>query len=136
MKKNLHNFIVLMVLTSFIFAGCEKEEIMMSTSRVERKLQSTWKKVEMTAAGSNSAISWKFNEGKVYLIKNEIVLASGNYNIDVSITRVHITTSDFPNEGYDYMNGTWKLLTLNDDILVMADTYSGGTLQVEFTKER
>lgn len=106
----------------------------MSSSKVEDQLESTWKKIDMTSEQSH--ISWKFSEGKVYLLRNDAVIASGDYNVDASMTRVHINTSGFPEPGYDYMNGSWKVITLNDDVLVIAGSYSGGTLQTEFTKQQ
>ena len=135
MRITLQKLIPVIVIVTFILTGCEKEEILMSSSKVDGQLQSTWEKVEMTATNPSAKVSWKFSDGKVYLIKHETVLATGNYKVDASMTKVNVVTSDFPS-GVDYMNGKWTVITLDDDILVMAETYSGGTYEVEFTKKK
>ncbi|CAN5366275.1 hypothetical protein BH11BAC1_BH11BAC1_10610 [soil metagenome] len=135
MKITLQKLIPLLVIVSFIFTGCEKEELMMSSSKVDSQLQSTWEKIEMASANT-ATVTWKFSDGKVSVIKNETVLASGTYKVDATMTKVYVKTSGFPSTGYDHMNGKWQVITLDDDILVMADDYSGGTLEMEFTKKK
>jgi hypothetical protein len=134
MKNALFQSALFLFALVSILCSCQKEEILRSSSKVESQLESTWKKVDMTS--SDTHVSWKFSDGKVYLMKNSQVVASGDYSVDASITRVHINTSGFPEPGLDYMNGSWKLITLDDDVLVIAGSYSGGTLQTEFTKEK
>ncbi|MEO8087932.1 MAG: hypothetical protein ABI763_14000 [Bacteroidota bacterium] len=135
MKITVQKVIPFLVIIIFFSVGCQKEELLMSSSKVDGQLQSTWKRVEMTSANT-PIVSWTFSDGKVSVVKNETVLASGSYKVDASLTKVFVTTSGFPSEGYNHMNGKWQVITLDDDILVMADDYSGGSIEMEFTKEK
>ena len=132
MKKNFQIHHVLILCIGILLTSCEKQQLLRSSSKVEKELEATWQKIDMTSQQSH--ISWRFSEGKVSLIKHGEVLAMGDYSVDVGTTRIYISTSNFPEPGYDYMNGKWKVLTLDGHALVIAGSYSGGVLESEFTK--
>src|SRR5690242_17912864 len=115
--------------------ACQKEEFLMSEDKIDSQLQNTWDRVEMTTT-STAEINWKFNEGKLYLSNRENLLAEGTYSVETSMTKVKINISGFPDPGYEYMNGKWQVITLDDDILVIAEKDHGGTLQMEFTRRK
>lgn len=132
MKIRLPFYKVLILGIGILFSSCEKQQLFMSSSKVEKQLEARWQKIDMTAEQSH--ISWEFFQGRVTLMKNGEALATGSYKVDVGTTRIFITTSNFPEPGYDYMNGKWKVITLDDHALVIAGSYSGGVLESEFTK--
>ena len=132
MLLNLRKLQLLLAVIVLTIAGCQKEEFLMSESKIESQLQNTWQRVDMTQ--TSSGVQWKFNEGKLYLIKNGSALAEGDYSVDASVTKVKIDISGFPDPGYEYMNGNWQVIQLDEDVLVVAQKYHGGTFQQEFTR--
>ena len=132
MLSNLRKFQFLLAVIVLAITGCQKEELLMSEDKIESQLENTWQRVEMTQTSYD--IQWKFSDGKLYLYKKDVLLAEGNYSVNTSVTKVKIDVSGFPEPGYDYMNGNWQVVQLDDEVLVIAQKYHGGTYQQEFTR--
>ena len=133
MRKTQYFYLVGLLGISILFCSCEKEQILMSSSKVEKNLSHTWEKVDMTSEKTH--ITWQFSEGKLSVMKKNKLMVTGDYSIDVSPTRVHVNTSGFPEPSYNFMNGSWKVISLDDHILVIAGSHSGGTLETEFVRK-
>lgn len=110
--------------------SCQKEEILMSEDKVSKQIAYTWTQ-QFTPAETN--ISWQFEDGKMTIRQNGHVRAEGTYSIDCSVTKVKVSLDGFGG-GYDYLNNTWQVLTLDDGALVITDL-DKGIMQYEFVRK-
>jgi hypothetical protein len=121
MKKIYAMFPLLLLLLITISNSCQKEELMMSENKISEQISYTWTK-QLTSEQTN--ITWQFKEGKIYIRQNENIACQGSYTVDCSLTKAKVKIEGFSG-GYDFMNNTWQVLTLNKKILVITDLDKG-----------
>jgi hypothetical protein len=121
MKKFYTKIILMVLLTMPLIYGCEKQEIMMSKEKISNQLCYTWKKL-FTPAETN--VTWQFDNGNVYIRQNETLANQGTYTVDCSVTKVKLSLAGF-SAGYDFLNTTWQVISLDDEGLVITDLEKG-----------
>jgi hypothetical protein len=130
MKKIYTKFPLLLLLIIAFSNGCQKEELMMSESKIAEQITHTWSK---QFTNDQTQITWQFKDGKIYIRQNENLNGQGTYTVDCSLTKAKIRIDGFSG-GNDFMNVTWQVLKLNDKILVVTDL-NKGTQVNEFVRK-
>jgi hypothetical protein len=129
MKITCTKLLLLAMLSTTFFAGCEKQEMLMSKEKITKQLTYTWTKL-MTP--QETTVTWQFKDGYLYLRYNGELRAQGNYKVECSLTKVKIKIDGF-STGYDYLNLTWQVISLDDAGLVITDLEKG-TQEYEFSR--
>ena len=129
MKKNYAQLALLVLLIIPFMNGCQKEELMMSESKISEQIAHSWTQ-EFTPA--ESKITWKFSEGNVYSVKNGKQTGQGTYKVECTLTKAKVKIDGFK-DGNVFMNNTWQVIKLDDQILVITNM-DKGTMVYEFTK--
>jgi len=130
MKKIYTKISFLLLLIMPLIYGCEKQELLMSKDKVAKQLSHTWTRL-FTPAETN--ITWKFEEGHVYVHQNDNLVTQGTYSIDCSVTKVKVKMEGF-DAGYNFLNVTWQVISLDDEGLVITDL-DKGNLEYEFVRK-
>lgn len=121
--------------------SCSKTEYFKSESKVNDQLKGSWNLLPIPRTAANE--TWMFSEGTVYRLKSQSLGAeptpydTGTFTVETSLLKVEIKIDNFK-VVLDELNGTWQVVTLNDDFLVMATDHNGATgiLQREFEKRK
>jgi hypothetical protein len=129
MKKNYLKLALMALLIIPFINGCQKEELMMSEGKISEQVAHTWSQ-QFTPA--ESKITWKFTEGTVYMVKNEKAIGEGTYTVECTLTKAKIKIDGF-SAGNDYMNNTWQVIKLDNEVLVLTNL-DKGTMVYEFTR--
>ena len=130
--------ITLLLLLSAFFAGCEKQEYFKSESGIKSQLDHKWHRVQISHYDSPTEV-WDFHDGKLTITGSNAFATpiEGDFSVKTTVTRVFVTTKNFQNGAQYYNNAKWTVISLDNDILVIAadDPVSGGLLEREFTRE-
>jgi hypothetical protein len=130
MKKIYTRISFLILFTIPLLYGCEKQEIMMSKETIGKQLSYTWTKLFTPAEIKDT---WQFDGGTVYIRQNETLRAQGTYTIDCSLTKVKVKIAGLPT-GFDHLNLTWQVISLDDAGLVIVDK-ERGVQEYEFVRK-
>jgi len=130
MKKIYAKLPLLLLLVITVSNSCQKEELMMSDTKIAEQIAHTWSK-QFTS--DQTQITWQFKDGKIYIRQNENLSGQGTYTVECSLTKAKVRINGFSG-GNDFMNMTWQVLKLNDKILVVTDL-NKGTLVNEFIRK-
>ena len=130
MKKIYAMYPLLLLLTLTFTNSCQKEELLMSESKISEQISHTW---TMQLTTSESESTWKFKDGKIYLRQNENPKGEGNYRVECSLTKAKVIIDGFTG-GNDFMNVTWQVIQLDSKILVVTNL-NKGTQTYEFTRK-
>ena len=143
--KSLSKLFLLLMAAGFL-ASCEKQEYFKSESDVKKDLGYAWKQVLMshdTTIIPNYHM-WIFKDDVLTIVLKKssddtpIDTLIGNYTVHTTLTKVFITTTNFPdNEAWYWLNTEWTDVYLNNKGLVVAseDPRAGGINELEFTRE-
>lgn len=143
-------FFVIILLTGFF--SCQKQDYFKSESDVKEALQGTWTLIPIPRYDSifnpdgsfNSAIvhfeTWTFNDTKVIIV-NGSQTASSTYSVKTTISKSEFKLDNiepkftYPSRVRE-INGTWRIVELEDDVLVIANDQEGttGLLQLDFQR--
>jgi hypothetical protein len=137
--------LLLFLFAAGLLASCEKQEYFQSESDVKKELNHSWNQVRMS---HNPALIpnyyvWIFNgDSLTMIIKNSsddavIDTLVGSYSVRTTLTRVFVTTSNFPdNDSWYWLNTEWTDVSLSGKGLVVAaeDPRAGGIKELEFTR--
>lgn len=142
----------IIVLITFIFNSCSKEEYFKSESGIRKELLGTWSLIPIprfdnTPLGKAVHFeSWTFDESTVSIIngfENNTQSASSTYSIKTTITKAEIKLEDvqplFVSPArVRVLNGTWQIVQLDGDFLIIASDQDGttGLTELEFQKKR
>ena len=139
----------ILFLISLTFNSCKKEEYFQSESGIRNELQGTWNLIpiprfDVDANGSKKVHqeSWTFSESTVSIINNTQAQAS-SYSINTTISKAEIKIENvlpilvFPAR-VRTMNGTWQIVQLDEDFLIIANDQDGttGLTELEFQKKK
>jgi hypothetical protein len=130
MNKIATKLLFMLLLAVPLIYGCQKEELMMSKDTVSKQISYTWTQL---FTPSETSITWKFEDGKMHIRQNESERAQGNYSVDCSLTKVKVKLDGFTG-GFDYLNKTWQVISLDDKGLVITDL-DKGIMEYEFVRK-
>ena len=150
MKINFSVCLSLFMLTSALFLNsCKKENLFRSEAEIKKSLLGTWNLIPIpkndTIRNPDNSYylslhveNWSFTDAKVDINLNTISGYS-TFTVNTSATKVEIKLSgvSLPLSPERY-NGTWQVVRLDDDILVIANDKEGtsGILELEFEKKK
>jgi len=130
MKNKYAKIPILLLLIIPFTNGCQKEELMMSESKISEQISYTWTK-QFTPA--ETQVTWQFKDGNIYIRHNENITSQGTYSVDCSLTKAKVRIEGFTG-GHDFMNLTWQIIDLDNKILVVTDL-DKGTQNYEFIRK-
>ena len=125
-----NKYVKIFLLLVIPFLGCQKEELMMSESKISEQISYTWIK-QFTPA--EKQVTWQFQDGNIYMRQNENLIGKGTYSVDCSLTKAKVRIEGFEG-GNDYMNETWQVIDLDNKILVITNL-DKGTQEYEFIRK-
>jgi len=142
--KSLSKLLLILVAAGFL-SSCEKTEYFKSESDIKKELGYSWKQVLMSHDTTliNDYYMWTFKDDQLTIIRKRASddvafdTLTGNYTVRTTLTRVFITTTNFPdNASWYWMNAEWFDVALNNKGLVVAseDPQAGGIKELEFTR--
>jgi hypothetical protein len=150
MKPYLTTFAILILCFTF-FYSCQKEELFKSEKKIKSELQGTWSLIPIPRYDSitnpdntKSAVehteTWNFNDTKVTIVNNG-VSATSTYSVSTGISKAEFKL-DGVTPAFIYparireINGTWQIVQLDDDILIIANDQDGrsGLTELEFKR--
>jgi len=139
MKKIL-SWVILMLMVSGIWS-CGKTEYFQSESKIEEQLKGSWNLIPIPRTAADE--TWIFSEGALYRHKAQgfgtepVPYDTASYTVHTSMLKVEIKIDGFA-VVLDELDGTWQIVTLNDDFLIMATDHDGasGIMQREFQKRK
>jgi hypothetical protein len=132
--------IALLLLFSLLFIGCEKQEYFKSESTIKKELQNyKWHRVQISINDSPVEV-WEFHDGKITITGGTGASATleGEYSVSTTLTKVFISTKNFPLQDADIYDGAkWTVVKLDGEVLIIAadSPAGGGLIQREFTKQ-
>lgn len=145
--KHLKTLISIMLISAVI-VSCSKQEYMKSESGIKKELQGTWQLIPIPKYDYNSDGSkyvhqetWTFSDEKVSMLNNNQAAVS-NYSVNTSLTKAEIKIEDVqPLLTYPARvrinTGTWQIVRLDDEFLIIANDQDGATglTELEFEKK-
>lgn len=139
MKLSMRRMFFLLAAISLIITACEKTEYFKSEKAVKEKLKGSWTLVPIPRTSPDE--TWTFSDNVVY--RSQMIgsvmtpIDTGVYTISTSLMKVEIKIENFKIV-LDELNGTWQVVTLDSDYLIMATDHDGttGILQREFTRKQ
>jgi hypothetical protein len=126
---------IIMLLSSIILSSCGKEEYFKSEQGIKDQLQGSWTLIPIPR--TDPVQEWTFSsDGKInrYTAANNAT-DNATYSVSTSLFKAEIKVESF--SYYDY-NGTWQIVRLDDNFLVIANDHDGNTglMQLEFEKKK
>lgn len=137
--------LLLFLFAAGMLASCEKQEYFQSESDVKKELGHSWNQVRMshdTTIIPNYYV-WIFQDDVLTMIikksSDDAVIDTlvGSYSVRTSLTKVFITTFNFPeNDAWYWLNTEWTDVSLSSKGLVVAseDPRAGGIKELEFIR--
>ena len=138
----------ILFLISLTINSCNKEEYFQSESGIRKELEGTWNLIpiprfDYQTDGSKYVHleSWTFSESTVSIINNSQSAAS-SYSVNTSLSKAEIKIENVqPNfvspARVRTLNGTWQIVQLDEDFLIIANDQDGqtGLTELEFQKK-
>lgn len=117
--------------------SCSKEEYFKSESGIKKQLQGNWSLIPIPR--TNPDQNWEFNSSDKMTRSELGVSYIGDFKVSTSLTKAEIKLENFlvVSGSFDY-NGTWEIVQLDDDFLIIANDRDGtsGIKELEFTKKK
>lgn len=134
MKANLTYFsISLLIIISATFSGCDKEEYFKSEKGTQKELQGSWNlvpipKYEYDLAGNKTLRqeSWTFDDNSHLTISKNGYVITGAFSISTSLMKVKIKVDNLSTQT-EFYGGTWQVVKLNKNYLIIANDHDGAT---------
>lgn len=137
MKTNRYSIGLLLVLCVVTLISCSKEEYLKSESGIKSQLQGSWSLVPIPR--TNPDQNWAFNSSNKMVRTQNSIDYVGDFKINTTLTKAEIKLENFlvVSGEFDY-NGTWQIVQLDDDFLIIANDRDGtsGIKELEFTKKK
>ncbi len=121
--------------------SCSKTEYFKSESKIKEQLQGSWNLIPIPR--TSPAETWIFADGSLIRHKaptyntEPVPFDTATFTVNTSMLKVEIKIDNFK-VLLDELNGTWQVVSLDDDFLVIATDHDGSTgiLQREFQKRK
>lgn len=137
MKTIRHLFGLVMVLSVVSLLSCSKEEYLKSESGIKKQLEGSWSLVPIPR--TNPDQNWAFNGSEKLTRSESGVDYVGDFKVSTSLTKARIKLENFlvVSGSFDY-NGTWDIVQLDSDYLIIANDRDGtsGIKELEFVKKK
>ena len=136
MKTFRHILSLITVFAIVTLLSCSKEEYLKSEAGIKKQLKGNWTLIPIPR--TNPDQNWEFNESNMTRSEN-----SQNYSADFSVStswtsaKIKLEHMDVVSGTFDY-NGTWDIVQLDDDFLIIANDRDGtsGIKELEFQKKK
>ena len=143
-------FIIIKVLGAVFlissFYSCQKQSLFQSEKDVKNRLQGTWYLIPIPrfdiVNGNNveHIENWTFDDTKVTII-NVSQTGTSTYSVNTTFSKAEFKL-DGVTPAFTYpsrvreINGTWRIIQLKDDILIIGNNQDGasGLIELEFHK--
>ncbi len=121
--KNILKTSFLLLIISVAFISCQKKK--------EIQVDNTWRLIKV-AVDTNVTWyeAWKFDNGDITILKkdntdNDIdTIGNGKYTVVAKLSKSIITMREMHGVTKPY-NGDWKILKLNDDVMIILNQDNG-----------
>ena len=137
MKTLRHLPVLIMTLCFVALFSCSKEEYFKSESGIKKQLQGSWSLIPIPR--TNPDQNWAFNNSSKMTRSENNVDYTGDFSVHTTISKAEIKIENLlvVSGQFDY-NGTWQIVQLDDDFLIIANDRDGtsGIKQLEFTKKK
>ena len=145
MKFRLLFFILSLFIIS-VFISCSKQEYLKSEKEIKKALQGTWTLIPIPRYDVIDSVqqkhfeTWTFNDTKVIIV-NGSQTASSTYSVHTSFSKAEFKL-DGVEPVFTYpsrvrsINGTWRIVQLDDDVMVISNDQDGnsGLTQLDFVR--
>lgn len=125
----------------FSVSSCKKAGYFQSESKVTDQIKGTWELIPIPRTNPNE--TWIFGDGSLVRKKAPAYGAepapydTATFSIKTSAMKVEIRIDNFRNI-LDELNGTWQIVRIDDEFMVMATDHDGssGIMQREFQRRK
>ena len=145
MKFRLLFFILPLIILSVIFS-CSKQEYLKSEKEIKKTLQGTWRLIPIPRYDiidtdtTEHFETWSFNDTKCVIL-NGSQTGTSTYSVNTSFSKAEFKLDGvepvftYPSRVRD-INGTWRIVQLDDDIMVISNDQDGhsGLTQLDFVR--
>ncbi len=141
MKFHL-KFGIFATLWVLLFAGCQNQTVLRSSSSIKKDLQGTWNMVSI--AENQIEERWKFEDGSLYRYERDAnkefaIADTGYYEVNTSLTEPYLTTTDLTT--FFCYNAKWQIIQMDNDVLIILHDQpcnggGKGLLQREFSRAK
>lgn len=125
------------MLLSFVsLLSCGKDEYFKSEAAVKKQLKGTWNLIPIPR--TNPEQNWAFSDDKLNRIESSVDHL-GDFSVSTKINSASIKLQNFSQvSGQRDYNGTWDIVRLDADYLVIATDKDGSTglTELEFQKQK
>lgn len=130
--------VVVLLLVSAVFCGCEKVEMLKSKKSVAEELSGNWNLIPIPR--TKPAEEWSFRDNTV--IRSQmaggamIPIDTGRYSIRTTIMKTYVKFEDF-RRILDEVNGEWQIVELSSNVLIIATDHDGrtGIMERDFARK-
>jgi hypothetical protein len=137
MKTFRHATSLIIVLCFVALFSCSKEEYLKSESGIKKELEGSWSLVPIPR--TNPDQNWAFNSNDKMVRSQNGIDYVGDFKINTTISKAEIKLENFlvVSGEFNY-NGTWQIVQLDDDFLIIANDQDGtsGIKELEFVKKK
>jgi hypothetical protein len=129
-------FFWVMMLSIVSMFSCGKEEYFMSEASVKKQLKGTWDLIPIPR--TNPSQNWAFSDDKLNRVEAGVDHL-GDFSVKTTISTRKVKLENFVQvSGQRDYNGTWDIVQLDDEYLVIATDNDGSTglVELEFTKRK
>ena len=138
--------LLLILFAAAMLASCEKQEYFKSESDIKKELGHSWTQVLMSHDTTliDKFHMWTFKDDVLTIVLKRasdgtpLDTMVGNYSVRTTLTKVFLTTYNFPdNDAWYWLNTEWTDVFLDNRGLVVAseDPHAGGINELEFTRD-
>ena len=133
--RHLSGFVLMLCILAL--NSCSKEEYFKSESGIKKQLQGSWNLIPIPRTSPDQ--NWAFNNSDKMTRSESGIDFTGDFKINTSLTKAQIKLENFliVSGSFDY-NGTWEIVQLDDNFLIIANDRDGtsGIKELEFTKKK
>ena len=133
--RHISGFVLMLCILAL--NSCSKEEYFKSESGIKKQLQGSWNLIPIPRTSPDQ--NWAFNNSDKMTRNESGIDFTGDFKINTSLTKAQIKLENFliVSGSFDY-NGTWEIVQLDDNFLIIANDRDGtsGIKELEFTKKK
>ncbi len=149
--KPLLSISVIFLISVVCFLSCQKEEYLKSEKEIKKELAGTWTLIpiprydsivnpDLTKTAVEHFETWSFNDTKVTIVNNGQT-SSSTYSVSTGLSKAEfkldgVTPVFVPPARVREINGTWQIIQLDDDVLIIANDQDGSSWLTELEFKR